>query len=78
MTMAFTDLLLVLNVPLVHPEGGGYRPGALSGRTGCMHWQLASPDVKQAMLWARNAPWDIPDEVLRTAGDLLQQPRHNN
>ena len=59
MTMAFADLLLVLDVPLVHLEGGGYRPGALSGRTGCMHGQLASPDVKQAMLWARNAPWDI-------------------
>ena len=65
MTMAFTDLLLVLDVPLVHPEGGGYRPGALSGRTSCMHGQLASPDVKQAMLWARNALRDIADEVIK-------------
>ena len=29
----FFLLWYVLDVPLVHLEGGGYRPGALSGRT---------------------------------------------
>ena len=38
--------------------------GAGAGQAGL----LASPDVKQAMLWAWDALKDIPDEVVKTAG----------
>ena len=38
------------------PEGG-----AGAGQAGL----LAPPDVKQAMLWARDALKDIPDEVIK-------------
>ena len=40
----------------LHEEGG-----AGAGQAG----QLASPDVKQAMLWARDALRGIPDEVIK-------------
>ena len=35
--------------------------GTVAGQAG----QLASPDVKQAMLYARDALRDIPDEVIK-------------